>query len=283
MTMKPRLTIITPVYNGRAFIESCIINVVQQHCADIEHLLLDGCSTDGTVAIIREYAEKYQHLRWTSEKDSGQADAMNKGLGMARGDIVGFLNVDDYYAPNTLPRIVEIFNELPEPSLLVGNCNVIRDDGNITFVNKPAKLKFAQLLAGPAINPWPINPSAYFYHKSLHDITGPYKIDEHYALDVDFLLRAVQVAHVRYIDEVWGNFRLIAGTKTYIDQEIDKNVGRYKRILDLYKSNLPWLIRSIFPVYRSWQRIVHWSGYLKNPRLFMTVLKNKMKRFLGAT
>jgi glycosyltransferase involved in cell wall biosynthesis len=279
--MKTEITIITPVYNGVSFIESCIQNVIQQHCPIVEHLILDACSTDGTIAIISEYAEKYPHIRWTSEKDEGQSDAMNKGIAMAQGHIVGFLNVDDFYEPNMLNRIVEMFKILPEPSLLVGNCNVLNGDGNLLFVNKPVKLKLAQLLAGPAINPWPINPSAYFYHKSLHDRIGPYKVDEHYALDLDFLLRAVQVAHIRYVNETWGNFRLIEGTKTYIDQEIEKNVARYQSILDVYKKDLPWLMRGTYPVYKNWQRIEHWSGYISNPRLFMTVLKNKLKRFLG--
>jgi glycosyltransferase involved in cell wall biosynthesis len=279
--MRTEITIITPVYNGVNFIESCIQNVIQQHCPIVEHLILDACSTDGTIAIISEYAEKYPHIRWTSEKDEGQSDAMNKGIAMAQGHIVGFLNVDDFYEPNMLNRIVEMFKKLPEPSLLVGNCNVLNGDGNLLFVNKPVKLKLAQLLAGPAINPWPINPSAYFYHKSLHDRIGPYKVDEHYALDLDFLLRAVQVAHVRYVNETWGNFRLIEGTKTYIDQEIEKNVARYQSILDVYKKDLPWLMRGTYPVYKNWQRIEHWSGYISNPRLFMTVLKNKLKRFLG--
>lgn len=275
------LTIITPVHNGAKYIAACVENVIAQDCLVAEHIILDACSTDGTVDIIKHYAERYPQIRWISEKDRGQSDAMNKGIAMARGHIVGFLNVDDFYEPNTLNRIVEMFKKLPDPTLLVGNCNVLNGDGNLLFVNKPAKLKLAQLLAGPAINPWPINPSAYFYHKSLHDKVGPYKVDEHYALDLDFLLRAVQVAHIRYVNETWGNFRLIEGTKTYIDQEIEKNVARYKRILDVYKRDLPWFIRSTYPVYKNWQRIEHWAGYIRNPRLFLTVLKNKLKRFLG--
>lgn len=281
MTIK--LTIITPVFNGKSFIQSCIDNVFNQHCCFIEHIILDAGSTDGTVEILRKNAEKYTHLRWVSGKDKGQSDAMNKGIEMARGEIVGFLNVDDFYEPNVLNRIVEVFTKLPEPALLVGNCNVLDGKDNLLFVNKPAKLKLAHLLTGPEINPWPINPSAYFYHKSLHDRIGPYDVNEHYALDLDFILRAVQAAYVRYINEVWGNFRLIEGTKTYVDQEIEKNVARYKIILDSYKSNLPCFIRCIYPFYKILQRIEHWANYIWNPRLFMIVLRNKLKRFFNAT
>ena len=278
--MVTNLSIITPVYNGAKFIESCILNVIAQQCIDAEHIILDACSTDGTDAIIKKYAENYPHIRWISEKDNGQSDAMNKGIEMARGKIIGFLNVDDFYEPNTLNRIIEMFEKLAEPSFLVGNCNVLDGDGNLLFVNKPAKLKLAQLLAGPAINPWPMNPSAYFYHKSLHNKIGPYKVDEHYALDVDFLLRAVQVAHTRYVNEIWGNFRFLEGTKTYNDQKIEKNVARYQRILDHYKNDLPEFVRNTFLVYKTWQRIEHWAGYIRDPLLFLTVCNNKLKRFL---
>ena len=276
-----KLSIITPVLNGEKFIEFCMQNVIQQNCPNVEHLILDACSTDGTCSAIINYGKTYPHIRWISEKDEGQSDAMNKGIAMAKGDVVGFLNVDDFYEPNLLNRIVKLYESAPNPSLFVGNCNVIDVNGQLLSVNRPVKLKLAQLLAGPAINPWPINPSAYFYHRSLHDKIGPYKIDEHYALDVDFLLRAVQVANVQYFDETWGNFRLIEGTKTYNDQEIEKNVTRYKSILKLYKKDLPWFIRRIFLVYKSWQKLKHWAGYVKDPSLFMTVLKNKINRFLG--
>lgn len=119
------ISIVTPVYNGEAFIESCIKVAIAQNCSDIEHIIVDGGSSDRTVEIIKNYARNYPHIRWISEKDKGQSDAMNKGISMAKGDILAILNVDDFYEPNVLNRIVEIFKTLPEPSLLVGNCNIL--------------------------------------------------------------------------------------------------------------------------------------------------------------
>ena len=104
-----RLSIITPVFNGIRFIESCIINVIEQNCRGLEHIIIDGGSSDGTVDVIRAYAKRYGHIKWISEKDKGQSDAMNKGIRMAQGDILGFLNVDDFYEPNVLCRIIEYF------------------------------------------------------------------------------------------------------------------------------------------------------------------------------
>ena len=257
------LSIITPVYNGARFIESCIANVIAQQCSHVEHIIVDGASTDATVSVIREHAEKYPHIRWISEPDRGQSDAMNKGIALARGGIIGFLNVDDYYEPAVLSRIREVFRVLPEPSLAVGNCNVWNDDGDLLYVARPAKLKLQQILVGPRINLYPVNPSEYFYHRSLHDRIGLFDVDDHYAMDLDFLLRAVQAAHVRYFDETWGNFRLIKGTKTLLDQENTHNIKRYSAVLAKHKKRLPWHLRKFFWLYSMGQAALFLANYGK--------------------
>jgi len=233
------ISVITPVYNGERFIEACIKVVIEQNCPDVEHIILDGGSTDGTVDIIKHHAEKYSHIRWISEKDKGQSDAMNKGIAMAKGEILAILNVDDYYEPNVLNRVSSIFKVLPEPSLLVGNCNIWEDDGKLSEINKPNKLKFTDLLLGPCVTPLPMNPSAYFYHTSLHQTIGLYEVVEHYAMDIDFLLRAVQVATTKYVDEIWGNYRKIEGTKTVTDIASGQNMLRLNSLMRSYRQKLP--------------------------------------------
>ncbi len=237
------ISVITPVYNGERFIEACIKVVIDQKCPDFEHIIVDGGSTDRTVEIIKQYAEKYPHIRWISEKDKGQSDAMNKGVVMAKGDILTILNVDDYYEQNVLNRVAEIFKILPEPSLLVGNCNVWDDEHRLIHLNKPAKLEFSALLLAPYINSFPMNPSAYFYHASLHQKIGIYKVDEHYAMDYDFILRAVQAVTTKYVDETWGNYRLIEGTKTKNDEKSGQSFQRLERLLTNYRRELPLLKR----------------------------------------
>lgn len=233
------ISIITPLYNGERFIESCIRVVIDQNCSDIEHIIVDGGSTDGSVEIIKEYARKYPHIRWISEKDRGQSDAMNKGIAMSEGEIIAILNVDDFYEVNVLNRIAQIFSTLPEPSLVVGNCRVWNDRNKILYVNKPRKLDLFDLLMGFKINPHPINPSAYFYHKSLHKIIGDYKVDEHYVMDLDFLLRAVRAAKLHYVNEIWGNYRYIEGTKTVNNVATGNHLKRYNELLNEYTRTLP--------------------------------------------
>lgn len=234
------ISVITPVYNGKPYIESCIINVIEQACPDAEHIIVDGGSTDGTVDIIKHYADRYKHIRWVSEKDKGQSDAMNKGIRMADGDILGFLNVDDYYEPGALNGAFNLMKAFPEPTLLVGNCTMWGDDGRFLGINKPAYLELVQLLTGDeSIFPFPINPSAYFYHKSLHDRIGMYDTNEHYTLDLDFILRAAMHLKPVYIDKDFGNFRYIKGTKTFEDIQGNTGEKRFKKLIEKYRRMLP--------------------------------------------
>lgn len=254
------ISIITPVRNGERFVESCLKNVLEQQSPDLEHIVIDGASSDSTPAIIERFADHYQHVRWISEKDRGQSDAMNKGIALAKGDIIGVLNIDDYYEPEALQRVVELFKTLPEPSLLVGNCNMWGNDGELLDVNRPSHLKLTDLLIGDeARHPFPVNPSAYFYHKSLHKKIGLYNVDEQFAMDIDFLLRAIPHAHVVYIDEILGNYRLVKGTKTYDDREAGRMEERLRKLINIHRKGLPLHQRyrvTVFGLlYRSWRAI----------------------------
>ncbi|MDJ0650397.1 MAG: glycosyltransferase family 2 protein [Xenococcaceae cyanobacterium MO_188.B19] len=280
------ISIITPVYNGEEFIEACLKNVIEQKCPNIEHIIVDGGSTDKTVEIIKQYSEKYSHILWISEKDRGQSDAMNKGIEMAKGSIIGILNADDFYEPNVLNRVLEIFKDLSAPSLVVANCNMWDYKNRLKHINKPSKLCLVDMLVEQRINqdnqidtPFPVNPSAYFYHKSLHDKVGLYSLEEDYVMDLDFLLRAVQVAKVKYVDEIWGNFRFIPGTKTFDDREKGENIKRKERIrkkhfnrLSLKKKSQVTLARfiSFFKV-----RIFYFTRY---PERFPQAIKTRLNK-----
>lgn len=276
MVTKALVSVITPVYNGIRFLEGCIKNVIDQECPDCEHIIVDGGSTDGTVEIIREYAGKFPHIKWISEKDNGQSDAMNKGISMAGGKVLSFLNADDYYEPGTLRRVMEIFKSLPDPSLLVGNCNVWDDHEKLLYISKPSQISLMNILMGRFGESFPENPSAYFYHKSLHEKIGLYKIDEHYGMDLDFIIRAVQSAKVVYSDELYGNYRYLIGTKTYSDCTSGVNPGRVHGILKEHIKKLKFFGRLNFEVVAAIKNIGRIIDILQILRIYGGRIKMKL-------
>ena len=157
----------------------------------------------------------HPHLRWISEPDRGQSDALNKGIGLARAEYIGILNADDFYEPGALSLVAAIIKNLSEPRLIVGACNVLTTEDRLVEVNRPSVLKFENFMIDPVKWPIPYNPSAYFYPKGVHGVVGPYNIEEHLGMDFEFILGAVQAVKPLYIDTVLGNFRLIPGTKTF--------------------------------------------------------------------
>lgn len=272
------ISVITPVYNGEQFIESCIKVVIDQQCSDLEHIIIDGGSKDATVDIIKRYADSYPHIRWISEKDQGQSDAMNKGIAIAKGEILAILNVDDYYEPNVLNCIATTFETLLQPSLLIGNCNIWSSEGNLLYTNKPSRTSLYTLTFG--LYSYPENPSAYFYHKSLHQEVGLYDVDEHYAMDLDFLIRATQVAKIKYINEVWGNFRRFEGTKTFellLNNECDT---RNERVLKKYHRQLPLLQRWYTTIaYEFYKTLDPKLKYVvADPKNIFEIIGNRLKK-----
>lgn len=267
------ISVITPVYNNEKFIEACLQEVIRQNCPDVEHIIVDGGSTDGTVAIVQAYAQRYSHIRWISEPDAGQSDAMNKGIKLAKGTVLSFLNVDDYYEPNVLNQILERFKTLPEPSFVVGNCNIRDESGNLIEVNRPRKLRLIDLVSGRTA--FPCNPSAYFYHTSLHEQVGLYNVDDHHIMDLDFILRAVQVATVQYVDQTWGNFRFIQGTKTYTDKENGLMERRIRQLLHQYRKHLTRFEQSQLFLGTQWARV---HCLLTEPKQFAQLMRLKFTK-----
>jgi glycosyltransferase involved in cell wall biosynthesis len=237
------LSIITPVYNGEEHIEKCIKNVLNQDCHLLDHCIIDGGSTDRTVGIIRNYANRYPHIRWISEKDQGQSDAMNKGVSMAKGSVLGFLNVDDDYGSGVLNKVIDMFAKFSEPTILVGNCSVWDEGGELFYVNKPKNMSFYQLLLGFDINPFPVNSSAYFYHKVIHDLIGMYDVKNHFAMDLDVILRILKSSKVQYVDENFGNFRLNKNSKTYLQRAQSADVDNMELVFNSHISRMPFYWR----------------------------------------
>ena len=151
MEKKPKVSIITVVYNGIAHLEQTIQSILNQNYENIEYIIIDGGSTDGTVELIRQYEDKIAY--WVSEADDGIYDAMNKGIAKATGEIVGLINADDWYEPHAVSTVVDTF-ATTDAEVVHGSLVIVQEDGS-TFVKKVAydlsSLKKGMLLNHPTV------------------------------------------------------------------------------------------------------------------------------------
>ncbi|MCW5798248.1 MAG: hypothetical protein LZF60_220141 [Nitrospira sp.] len=183
----PRISIVTPCLNGRPFIEEAIQSVLDQDYPNVEHIIVDGGSTDGTLDVLK----KYSHLRVISEPDQGLYDALNKGVRLSTGDIIGHLNCDDLYEKRILGEVARMFAMSPEIDAICGGaevfeCNDGRDKRIIAQYMRPRDLELSveSVTLGPAIT------NARFFRRKIYEGVGLYNSRFRIAADREFLLRA---------------------------------------------------------------------------------------------
>jgi glycosyltransferase involved in cell wall biosynthesis len=198
-------SVITPSFNQGAYIEQTIQSVLCQDCERIEHIVIDGGSTDSTVDILR----RYPHLIWVSEKDRGQADALNKGLALARGDIIGWVNSDDYYRPNIFGSVAAHFRD-SDAQWLVGNLADVFDDGSRAVFRSSPGITYDALLRDPDI----VRQPATFFRKEALMSLGGWNAERYMVMDYDLWIRFAKISPPAMVDEDWAYFRNHAAQKT---------------------------------------------------------------------
>jgi glycosyltransferase involved in cell wall biosynthesis len=130
MKKQPKISIITPSFNQGRFIADAIESVANQDYQNKEHIIIDAQSTDETLDVLKSYSH-YKHLKWISEPDKGQSDALNKGFKLANGDIIGWLNADDFYHKKCFTSVVDFFNKNTSVDILYGDYHWIDDKGKL--------------------------------------------------------------------------------------------------------------------------------------------------------
>lgn len=190
-----KISIITVSYNSSHTISRTIESVLSQKNIDLEYIIVDGASKDGTVDIIRQYAEKNPCIKWVSEKDKGIYDAMNKGIGLATGEVIGILNSDDYYAGDTvLEEIVKTFCDDNTLESCYGNLVYVKN-------NKPYRC-WKSGNPRSFINGWMPPHPAFFVQKKVYEKYGVFRLDCGTAADYELMLRFLE----KYkISTVWVN------------------------------------------------------------------------------
>ena len=202
----PRVTIITPSYNQADFLEQTIQSVLAQEGIELEYIIVDGGSTDGSVEIIRRYAGRLAW--WVSEKDSGQADAINKGFARASGEFVAWLNSDDLFQPGAIAAAVEVFRSHPEAGLVYGDVLSINGAGQPINLMKFKPYTLDDLMAFRIIS-----QPGILMRRSVLAKAGQLDVRFHYMLDHQLWLRMVQAAGMVYLPRRQAAARFHAGAK----------------------------------------------------------------------
>lgn len=209
-----KISIVTPSYNQARFLGDCLLSVKEQSYPAAEHIVVDGGSTDGSVEILRGCSSKpgWSHLRWTSEADRGQTDAINKGLRLASGDILAYLNSDDAYALGAFHFVNSFFMKNPEVDLIYGECWFTSENGDIVRRKKALPFSRGRLLRADYI----LQPTVFMRARAWRKV-GQFNESLHHAMDYEYWLRAARCCTIVSVNEHLANYRWHRESKTVSD------------------------------------------------------------------
>jgi len=232
----PTISIITPSFNQGQFIEETIRSVLFQEYPNLEYIIIDGCSSDNSLEIIKKYENWLTY--WISEKDGGQSSALNKGFKMAKGNILGWLNSDDYYPPGSLLKVGKFFAENQE-------CNFLSGDGEF-FGNPSKKINFK--INADSYNFYELlkyhngkylpQPSVFFSKNCFSEVGG---LDESlkYTMDLDLWLKLSKKHKLNYLPQTLSMLRQHDDAKTIKNNEIamaevEKVIFKHSKDLNIF-------------------------------------------------
>lgn len=227
--MFPKISVITPSFNQVKFLEATILSVLGQNYSNLEYIIMDGGSTDGSVGIIKKYSSRLTY--WISEKDQGQSHAINKGFDKATGNILLWLNSDDILMPNSLETIISK-TETDYAAIYFGNCIHFKNDLNLfsygsDIVSAHAEFDLENI-------DYIIQPSSFWTRKAW-ELTGRLREDMHYAFDWEWFLRAKKKGILfRPLSECISLYRLHAAHKTGTG-----GIKRDEELIEVYRLYKP--------------------------------------------
>ena len=263
-----KISVLTICLNSGAYLERAINSVQNQNYAHIEHVVVDGGSGDDTLAILK----KYPSLIWISEKDEGQSDAMNKAFSLATGDIIVYLNADDYFEDNVFNTVIQTFNN-SRAEIVIGNFFIKNDETN-TLIHP--SIEFKKIIF-PQKYAFPYNPVSYFYKRKIQETIGKFPLQENYAMDYWFLLRALDKYQALKLDIALGTFLLTDMSKTVLNNKNDT-----RRLAKEYFGKKPPITKIYFAMHNFYIDITtsirYWT-WLKLPLKYLLYVVKYKRQF----
>jgi glycosyltransferase involved in cell wall biosynthesis len=236
----PKISIVTPNYNYSCYLEETIRSVLLQGYPNLEYMIMDGGSNDGSLEVIRKYE---QWLTWESKPDAGSSSAINKGLRLATGNILTFLNSDDYYQPGTLARIACEIDPAQNRYVVMGDVNQVNAQGKLVRVWKARTPSFYSLLfqyrlyriGGIVVMP---NQPSVFWHRHVRETLGYFREDLQYAFDYEYWLRMLANGfNFHYVHNIYSNYRFHPESLSY--QGWQGFYPEWKKVSAEYLEDLP--------------------------------------------
>lgn len=245
----PRISIVTPVFNQVSFLEETINSILSQGYPNLEYIIIDGGSTDGTVDIIRKYESHLAY--WVSEPDKGMYDALQKGFDHSTGEIMGWLNADDIYHKGCLFQIANIFSYHSEINWLTGSHTQIDENGTVVYCSSCRKFNKYQYLTGDYM--W-IAQESTLWRRSLWEKAGSHiAVDMHAAGDFELWLRFIQHDVLFYVNTGIGIYRHREG-------QLSKDIVNYiNEVNQIYQTlKIEDSAKKIIDTYKRKKRIANW-------------------------
>ena len=213
MDNQPLVSIITPSFNQKDYLEETILSVLNQDYPAIEYYIVDGGSNDGSIEVIQKYQDRL--AGWVSEADQGQTDAINKGFDLSKGEIMAWLNSDDLYQPGAVRAAVDYLVSNPHLGMVYGDTDLIDEKGRKVGVFNAQQTNYQRLMRGGVYIPQP----AAFWRRELWERAGRLDPAFYFAMDYDLWVRFAKIAKIKYHPQLWAKFRIHGAGKTTVSDD----------------------------------------------------------------
>jgi glycosyltransferase involved in cell wall biosynthesis len=276
-----KISIVTPSYNQGQYLEKTILSVLNQNYSNLEYIIIDGGSTDNSIEIIKKYEKHLTY--WVSEKDDGQSDGINKGLSRCTGDIIAWLNSDDYYEPDTFKNVMSTFAQYPSAGLLYGNCRII-------YVDAEGKALQQKIISPENVNGFsllhywksyflPPQPSM-FWKKSIQDETRLLDKNLNYAMDMDFWLQLSEHTQIVKANFLLSNYLVHTNSKSGSEGGFSKFKSEWKLVSESHLKSKSTFVNLNYYIIKITYQLGNYK-YKKLPRVFLRYIVDVFKKLTG--